>query len=102
MNAALRGAHTVSPNGATTYQPRAERSAALGCSTERTASPEGAAQSRPAGRGVGRPFRALAVNATETQGDALGWYGIAPLGLNGYQAGALPAARCGFSTGGNL
>ena len=102
VNAALRGAHSVSPNGAMTYQPRAERSAALGCRTERTASPEGVAHGRPAGRGVGRPFRALRTKATETQGDALGWNGSAPLGLNRYQGETLLAVRCGFKRRDNL
>ena len=66
---------------------RAERSAALGCGTEKTASPEGAGQGRHTGEGVDRPFRATGTMDAKTQGDALGWNATAPLGLIRHKSG---------------
>ena len=77
-----------SPNGAMTYQPRAKRRAALGCIATWTLALKG----RPmggAGRGDGSPLQGLSASPTPTQGDALGWYMAAPLGLTTYGIGVL-------------
>ena len=73
-----------SPNGADLSQPRAERSAALGW----IAKGNPALKGRPmcgAARGNGSPLQGFVAWPASTQGDALGWNGSAPLGLNIYK-----------------
>ena len=73
--------YLFSPNGAMLYQPRAERSVALGWTAKRKPALKG----RPMG-GAARenwsPLQGFGPSPTPTQGDALGWNGSAPLGLN--------------------
>ena len=71
----------LSPNGAMTFQPRAERSAALGSLAKRKPALKGRSI-RGAGRGIGSPLQGFGASPTPTQGDALGWNSFAPLGLN--------------------
>ncbi len=106
LNAFVAGRRVVgvekgfSPNGAAIFQPRAERCAALGYGIEHPFRPEGARHRSSASAGVGRPFRALRRIDAESQGDALGWNGVAPLGLrtSAADAGRLTRSsrcRCG-------
>ena len=77
------GVYLFSPNGAVPSQPRAKRSAALGG----IAYGNPALKARPMGgaaRENGSPLQGCGAHPTSTQGVALGWYGNAPLGLNGY------------------
>ena len=70
-----------SPNGADSYQPRAERSAAMGWADRGNV----ALKWRSTGgvvRGTGSPLQGFGAPQIITQGDALGWNVIAPLGLN--------------------
>lgn len=68
------GGHLVSPNGADSYQPRAERRAALGLTGRRNIALKGRATDG-VGRGTGSPLQGLDASSISTQGDA-------PLPLN--------------------
>ena len=84
--------YLFSPNGAAPYQPRAERSAALGWITKWNPALKG----RPIGgaaRDNGSPLQGFGTLPTPTQGDALGWYRTAPLGLNNYPRKGGPGER---------
>ena len=72
----------ISPNGAAPYQPRAKRSDALGGIAIGNPALKGRSIAR-ATRGTGPPLQGFVATTTPTQGDALGWNGTAPLGLNG-------------------
>ena len=73
--------YLVSPNGAGPYQPRAKRSAALGWMAKWNLALKGRSMGGRV-RGNGAPRQGFAASPTPTQGDALGWNSIAPLGLN--------------------
>ena len=91
----------VSPNGAMTCQPRAKRSAALGWIAKINPALKGRTTGGAA-RGNGSPLQGLSASPTPTQGDALGWYMTAPLGLNTYGIGvlgySLPPSGLGMGT----
>ena len=69
-----------SPNGAVPYQPRAERSAALGWIAKWNPALKGRSMGQAA-RENGSPLQGFGASPMPTQGDALGWYESAPLGL---------------------
>ena len=85
------GMNVVSPNGAMPYQPRAERSAALGWTTQWNIALKGRSMGGVM-RCDGSPLQGFGPMAIPTQGDALGWNSIAPLGLD-TGAGRAPAER---------
>ena len=73
-----------SPNGAAPYQPRAERSAALGWIAQRIASPEGALHVRGAG-GNEPPLQGFGISPHPNLGRCPRLKYRAPLGLNRHQ-----------------
>ena len=77
----VRDGYVFSPNGAAPFQPRAERSAALGSIANGNPALKGRSMDGAA-RGNGSPLQGFGAYPTPTQGDALGWDGAAPLGLN--------------------
>ena len=85
------GMNVVSSNGAMPYQPRAERSAALGWTTQWNIALKGRSMGGVM-RCDGSPLQGFGPMAIPTQGDALGWNSIAPLGLN-TRARCAPAER---------
>ena len=98
----VRRLQLSSPNGADSYQPRAERSDALGWIAVGNSALKGRAIAGAARR-IGPPLQGFVATTTPTQGDALGWYGTAPLGLdgcsrlagrNGCDAGSVVAKTC--------
>ena len=77
--------YLFSPNGADPYQPRAERSAALGWMPQGKSAQKG----RPIGGAAlenGSPLQGWDLSPPRTQGGALGWDGTAPLGLSRYKS----------------
>ena len=87
-----------SPNGAMTYQPRAKRSAALGWIAKINPALKGRTTGGAA-RGNGSPLQGLSVSPMPTQGDALGWYESAPLGLNPFTTQVLGYCLPPFGAG---
>ena len=89
-----------SPNGADSCQPRAERSAAQGWTGRGNVALKGRSTGGVV-RGDGSPLQGFGFSQIRTQGDALGWNVIAPLGLNrnegraGADRGVHAAGACG-------
>ena len=82
-------AYLFSPTGAVTYQPRTERSAALGWVNRWMPALKGHPMSGAA-RKHRSPLQGFGSFPTPTQDDALGWYGSAPLRLKTYPAARRP------------
>ena len=84
---AANTASLASPNGATPSQPRAKRSVALGSMANGNLALKGHTTGGAAWGNV-TPLQGFGPSQTPTQGDALGWYGAAPLGLNRFDVAA--------------